>query len=155
MEFVGMVGQTVAGMVRDARRSPRLMIGDSPFKGAVKSPAEVVAAWPELANADREVFGIIVLNTRHFATRRIVVSIGTLNASLVHPREVYRAAILYSAASIVAVHNHPSGDVQPSEEDLQITQRLTKAGELLGIALLDHVIISKRGHYSMRAEGDL
>lgn len=153
MEFVGMVGQTVAGMVREARRSKRLMIGDSPFKGSVRIPADVAAAWPELATAEREVFGIIILNTRNFATRRIVVSIGTLNAALVHPREVYRAAILYSAAAIIAVHNHPSGDLEPSNEDLQITQRLVSCGELLGIALVDHVIISKRGHYSLRSEG--
>ena len=154
MEFVGMVEHTVAGMVREARRSPRLLIGDSPFRGKVDSPADVAAAWPELATAEREVFGILVLNTRNFATRRVVVSIGTLNASLVHPREVYRAAILYSAASIIAVHNHPSGDLEPSDEDVAITQRLARCGDLMGIALLDHVIVSKRGHYSLRGEGN-
>jgi DNA repair protein RadC len=142
---------TVAEMVRDARRVPRLMLGDSPFKGNVRGPEDVVAAWPELPTADREVFGVLLLNARHEATRRVVVSIGSLNASIVHPREVFRPALLYSAASITLVHNHPSGDPEPSEEDLTITGRLVGCGELLGIAVLDHVVIAKRGHVSFRA----
>lgn len=81
------------------------------------------------------------------------MSRGTLTAALVHPREVFRPAILASAAAIVLVHNHPSGDPEPSEEDLAITRRLIQVGELHGIGVLDHVIIAKDGHVSFRARG--
>lgn len=140
-----------AEMVRDARRQPRLMLGDSPFTGSIRNPEDVLAAWPELPEADREVFGVLLLNARHEAKRRVVISIGSLNASIVHPREVFRPALLYSAASIVLTHNHPSGDPEPSEEDLAITGRLVGAGELLGVGVLDHVIIGRRGLMSFRA----
>ncbi|HXU06432.1 MAG TPA: JAB domain-containing protein [Polyangia bacterium] len=154
MTLTGMTEVTFAEMVRDARRAPRYMLGDSPFKGAVREPADIVAAWPELKTAEREVVGILTLNTRMVASRRVVVSLGSLNASIVHPREVFRPAILYSAAAIALVHNHPSGEVDPSEEDLAITDRLVKVGTLLGIQVLDHVIIGSKGFYSMRAHGD-
>jgi len=78
-------------------------------------------------------------------------SIGSLNASIVHPREVFLPAILHSAASVVLVHNHPSGDPEPSEEDLTITRRLVEVGELVGIQVLDHVIVAGRGAVSLRA----
>ena len=79
------------------------------------------------------------------------ISIGSLNASIVHPREVFLPAVRASAAAIVLVHNHPSGDAEPSEEDLTITKRLVECGELLGIGVLDHVIIAARGLVSFRA----
>lgn len=151
MNFEAFAELTEAEMVRDARRQPRLMLGDSPFKGTVSGPDDVIAAWPELPTADREVFGVLLLNARHEAKRRVVVSIGSLNASIVHPREVFRPAILYSAASVVLVHNHPSGDPEPSEEDLSITRRLVECGDLLGIGVLDHLVIGSRGHVSFRA----
>jgi DNA repair protein RadC len=88
---------------------------------------------------------VLLLNARHEVQRRETVSIGSLNASIVHPREVFLPAILQSAASIVLVHNHPSGDPEPSEEDLSITRRLAQVGELVGIAVLDHVIVAARG----------
>lgn len=84
-----------------------------------------------------------------------MVSRGSLNASIVHPREVFRPAILGSAASVILVHNHPSGDPEPSEEDLSITRRLAQVGELLGIPVLDHVVVGKRGFVSLRARGQL
>jgi DNA repair protein RadC len=151
VNFTGMQERTVAEMVRDARRSPRLLIGDSPFRAIVRGPEDVVAAWPELRTAEREVFGVLTLNARHEATRRVVVSVGSLNASIVHPREVFRVALLYSAACLVLVHNHPSGEPEPSEEDLIITRRLVECGELLGVAVMDHVIIASRGFVSFRA----
>ena len=140
-------------MVREVRRAPRLRIGDTPFRGPMVGPDDVAAAWPELRTAEREVFGVVLLNARHAATRRVVVSIGSLNSSIVHPRETFRVAILYSAAAIVLVHNHPSGDPEPSEEDVNLTARLARAGELLGIPVLDHVVIASRGIVSLRARG--
>jgi DNA repair protein RadC len=79
------------------------------------------------------------------------VSVGSLNASIVHPREVFKAAVMASAAAVVLVHNHPSGDPEPSEEDLAITKRLVEAGELLGISVLDHIVVAARGLTSLRA----
>lgn len=84
-----------------------------------------------------------------------LVSIGTLNASMVHPREIFRTAILTAAAKIIMAHNHPSGSIRPSEDDLEITHRITKAGKIIGIPLLDHLIISTKNHkwFSMADEG--
>ncbi len=86
----------------------------------------------------------MTLNTKNNITGINVVSIGSLNSSLVHPREVFKAAILGNAAAIILAHNHPSGDPSPSPEDLEITRRLVEAGKILGIEVLDHVIIGDR-----------
>jgi DNA repair protein RadC len=143
--------RTFAELVRDARRSPRLLVGEAPFRAVIRGPEDALAAWPELQTAEREVFGVLTLNARHEATRRVIVSVGSLNASIVHPREVFRVAILYAAASLLLVHNHPSGDPEPSEEDLSITRRLVAAGELIGIEVIDHLVIASRGFVSFRA----
>ena len=94
---------------------------------------------------------MVLLNARHEVDAVETVSVGSLNASIVHPREVFKPAILASAASVVLVHNHPSGDPEPSEEDLAITKRLVEVGELLGIGVLDHVIVGSRGAVSFRS----
>ena len=96
---------------------------------------------PLLWDADREHCLVIMLNGKNRITAINTVSIGTLTSSLVHPREVFKPAILTNAASIILAHNHPSGDPMPSEDDLNITIRLKAAGELLGISVLDHIII--------------
>lgn len=102
---------------------------------------------------DRETVVAIMLDTRNRPTAIHTVGTGTLNSSLVHPREVFKAAILANAASIVLAHNHPSGDESPSPEDLAVTKRLIKAGELVGIELVDHVIVARGRAYSMRYAG--
>ena len=96
---------------------------------------------PLLCEADREHCLVIMLNGKNQVTAINTVSIGTLTSSLVHPREVFKPAIITNAASIILAHNHPSGDPKPSPEDLTITKRLKEAGELLGIPVLDHIII--------------
>lgn len=120
---------------------------------AVRGPEDVTAIPPikRLTNAKREHFVVILLNARHEVESVDTVSIGSLNASIVHPREVFKPALLDSAASVVLVHNHPSGDPEPSEEDLSITRRLVEVGELLGISVLDHVIVASRGTVSFRS----
>lgn len=118
---------------------------------AIRGPDDVVAlVGKKLRTATREEFLILLLNARHEAIGRETVSVGSLNASIVHPREVFKPAIVASAASVILVHNHPSGDPEPSEEDLAITKRLVEAGELLGIGVLDHVIIARRGVVSLK-----
>ena len=96
-----------------------------------------------------------MLDGRHRVLREEIVSQGTLTASLVHPREVFRAALRESAAALILVHNHPSGDPAPSREDRDVTERLTRAGELLGVQVLDHVIVAEAGFYSFREDGGL
>ena len=116
----------------------------------IRSPEDVLGQVRDLTRARREHFVVLILNARHELQCREIVSIGSLNASIVHPREVFLPAILHSAASIVLVHNHPSGDPEPSEEDLSITRRLVQVGELVGIGVLDHVIVATRGIVSLR-----
>ena len=97
---------------------------------------------------DREAFCALLLNARHLVIAFHVISIGSLNSATVHPREVFRPAIAAGAAAMVVAHHHPSGDVSPSPEDRKITERLIAAGELLGIQVLDHVIVTLQRHYS-------
>ena len=120
----------------------------------VRGPDDVIALiGRKLRTESREHFVVLLLNARHECMAVETVSIGSLNASIVHPREVFRAAVLAAAANILVAHNHPSGDPEPSEEDIAITRRLAQVGELLGIGLLDHVVIAKRGAVSLRERG--
>jgi DNA repair protein RadC len=120
----------------------------------VRGPDDVVALiGGKLLAESREHFVVLLLNARHECTAVETVSIGSLNASIVHPREVFRPAVLVAAASIIVAHNHPSGDPEPSEEDVSITRRLVQVGELLGIGLLDHIVVAHRGAVSLRERG--
>lgn len=98
----------------------------------------------------REHFLAMSLSTRHSVISSSVVSIGTLNSSLVSPREVFRQAIVDGAYAVAFAHNHPSGDPEPSAEDIAVTQRLQRAADLLGIKFMDHLVISRDGYRSMR-----
>lgn len=119
---------------------------------AIRGPDDVVAViGRKLCKETREHFLVLLLNARHEVLGKETVSIGSLNASIVHPREVFRPALLQAAAAVILVHNHPSGDPEPSEEDLGITKRLAQCGELLGISVLDHVIVASRGIVSLRS----
>jgi DNA repair protein RadC len=101
----------------------------------------------------KEHFKLIILNTRNRIIGVLDISTGTLNASLVHPREVFKEAITRSASSVVVAHNHPSGDTQPSEEDIRITRRLVEAGKIMGIEVLDHIIVTRNSFLSLKAKG--
>jgi DNA repair protein RadC len=129
------------------RRATERAASSAPIRG----PDDVLAQVRDLPRARKEHFVVLLLNARHELQCRETVSIGSLNASIVHPREVFLPAIVHSAASVVLVHNHPSGDPEPSEEDLSITRRLVQVGELVGIGVLDHVIVAERGVVSLRA----
>ena len=109
----------------------------------------------ELLKADREKLVCLMLNAKNAVIGIDVVSVGTLTQSCAHPRELYKAAILTNAAAIILVHNHPSGDSTPSLDDIRLTERISKAGEILGIKLLDHVIIGELGSYSFANAGRL
>lgn len=109
----------------------------------------------ELENADREHFVVLCLDSKSQVTAVQVVSIGSLSSTVVHPREVFKAAILTSSASVIVVHNHPSGNPEPSSEDTAITKQLAEAGKILGIELLDHIIIGNKQFWSMRGMGQI
>ena len=108
-----------------------------------------------LENSDREMFLVCCLDSKNQPTCINVVSIGTLNSSLVHPREVFKAAILANSHSILVAHNHPSDDLSPSKEDITVTQRLNDAGKLIGINLIDHIIIGTQNYNSLKDLGYL
>lgn len=108
-----------------------------------------------LDNADREMMILLCLDRKGQPTTLQTISIGTLNSSLVHPREVFKAAILSNSASIILAHNHPSGDPSPSTEDIEITKRIKESGKILGIELLDHLIIGCNSHYSLKSNGGI
>jgi DNA repair protein RadC len=120
----------------------------------VRNPEDVIfLCTPEMQGFDREHFWVLLLNVKNKLIRRVEVSVGSLNASVVHPREVYKEAVRWSAASVVLIHNHPSGDPTPSGADIQLTRRLTRAGETLGIELIDHIVIGGDDHASLRDLG--
>lgn len=121
----------------------------------LSTPEDVVAlCGRQLRGLDREHFLTLALNTKNRLLRVIEVSVGSLNASIVHPRELFREAVRVAAASVIVVHNHPSGDPTPSGADVQLTRRIVKAGDVLGIEVLDHVVIGDGGaHASMRDLG--
>lgn len=104
---------------------------------------------------DREQLIVCCLDTKNQPLNVHVVSMGSLNASIIHPREIFKTAILSNAASIILYHNHPSGDPTPSSEDLSATGRIQDCGKLMGIDLLDHLILGEDSYYSMREKGDL
>ena len=127
----------------DAARRPQ-----RPSLRSAAAVFELLAAG--VRGLEQETFFALLLDGKHRLRRTVAVSSGTLTTSLVHPREVFRAAVREAAACVIVAHNHPSGDPEPSPEDLEVTRRLRAAGELLGIPLQDHVILGERSFVSLR-----
>ena len=127
---------------------------DSEKREVVKTPEDVVAqVRSRLKSKKKEYFLALLLDTRNQLIRVAEVSVGSLDSSIVHPREVFKEAISASAASVIFAHNHPSGDPEASEDDIILTKRLAEAGEIMGIDVLDHVIIGDRKYLSLKREG--
>lgn len=126
-----------------------------PSKRKINNPADILPVVGHFADRKQEHFLSVALNGAHEVMGVHVVSVGLVNRTLVHPREVFAEPLTERAAAVVAAHNHPSGNVEPSEEDMEITGRLRAAGEVLGISLLDHIIFSGRGYYSFLEAGRL
>ncbi|AYU55822.1 JAB domain-containing protein [Staphylococcus debuckii] len=119
----------------------------------IKSPedgAEIASRF--IGRDDREVFFVMCLNTKNHVVAVHRCHIGSLNASIVHPREVFKSAILNNAASVIVAHQHPSGDITPSMEDISVTKRLAEAGKLLGIEVLDHLVVNNEGKFTSLKE---
>jgi len=125
--------------------------GDKPL---VKTPEDVAGlVRSRLKGKKREYFLALLLDTRNKLIRVAEISVGSLDSSVVHPREVFKEAVLASAASVIFVHNHPSGDPEASEDDIKLSKRLAEAGELMGIDVLDHIIIGDKKYLSLKREG--
>jgi DNA repair protein RadC len=121
-----------------------------------KSPEEAYNAIKTITNVQeeaQEVFGILVLNTKNKIVAVHEISRGTLSASIIHPREVFKPAVLHNAAAIICFHNHPSGDPEPSREDVELTKRLFEAGKIMGIEVLDHIIVGDDRYTSLKERG--
>lgn len=125
-----------------------------PPRANLSSPRGVYRFMREfLADADREEFIVLCVSTRNDLVGYNVVSMGSLNASIVHPREIFKAAILLNASSVIIVHNHPSGDPAPSREDREVTRAIAEAGRILDIPLHDHVIVGEERYFSFKDAG--
>ncbi|HGY56588.1 MAG TPA: JAB domain-containing protein [Caldithrix abyssi] len=119
-----------------------------------RNPAEVARIYqPVLGHRDKECFFVVLLDTAMKRISDFEVSRGTLDSSIVHPRDVFNKAVRYMAKGIIVLHNHPSGNVEPSDEDVAITERLVKSGDILGIPLYDHIILSEKDYFSFKARG--
>jgi len=126
----------------------------SRYSCKISNPADAYKTLTRYHRKRKEHFLVLTLDGNHNVIRVIIVSIGIANRTLVHPREVFIPAIKDNSCAIILAHNHPSGNIEPSLEDKEITTRLCKAGEILGISVLDHMIITKNGYYSFLEEGD-
>jgi DNA repair protein RadC len=117
------------------------------------SPKDVFDNLKDIRESKKEHFVVFFLDSRNQQIHREIISIGTINASLVHPREVFEPAVKYLAVQVILAHNHPSGELEPSEEDLTVNKRLVEAGKLLGIEVLDHIIVTKDSFSSFKENG--
>ena len=119
----------------------------------ISCPADVLPFLMDIRDKPKEYFLCLYLNARNQMIHQEVISIGSLSASIVHPRECFLPAIEHTAASMILAHSHPSGNVSPSEDDIELTRRLVKAGDLIGIDVLDHIIISRSDFLSLKEQG--
>lgn len=155
LELVRGVGPAKAAEVIAALEFGRRSVCSDPTRRPVINSPEDVAdlVMEEMRNLDREHFRVIHLSTRNNVLAISPVSVGSLNSSIVHPRECFKEAIRRNANTVILLHNHPSGDPSPSKEDLDITHRLVEAGRILGIEVIDHVIIGDKQYVSLKERG--
>ncbi len=127
---------------------------ESGKKPSIKTPDEVMSlVKSRLRGKKKEHFLVLLLDTRGKLIKISEISVGSLDSSIVHPREVFKEAMSASAASVIFVHNHPSGDPEPSEDDIKLTEKLAQAGEIVGIDVLDHIIIGDKNYSSLKGKG--
>jgi DNA repair protein RadC len=132
----------------------RTLLRGTSERPRLKTPREIARhLLPQYGASPVEQFGVLMLDTKNHVVRVKIVSMGSLDSTVVHPREVFREAAAASAASIILFHNHPSGDPTPSPEDIELTRRLVEAGDIMGIDVLDHLILADHRYFSMREAG--
>jgi len=148
------IGPAKATQIKAALELSRRLEADASEKPRriLKSPEDVAAeVRSQLKGKKKEHFLVLCLDTRNRLINRKLVSVGSLDTSIVHPRKVFNEAVSSCAASVIFAHNHPSGDPEPSKEDVELTKRLAKAGEVMGIDVLDHIIVCDKGFVSLKA----
>jgi DNA repair protein RadC len=147
----GIGAATSARLIAALELGARLAAEGLPERPRIRGPEDVYdLVGPRMRDLPHEEFHALLLNTQHRVLRDVLVTRGILDASLIHPREVFRPAILERAAAVVLVHNHPSGDPMPSAEDRTVTRQMTEAGRTIGIPVLDHLIVADGGWQSVR-----
>ena len=139
-----------AGLIAGFELARRGLNQGMGIAASITSPADAVGLLADIKDRRKEHFIALFLNARNQVICREDVSVGSLNASLVHPREVFAPAVGSAAASVILAHNHPSGDVTPSREDIELTRRMVQAGEIMGIEVLDHLIVGAERFLSMK-----
>lgn len=157
LESVPGVGGATAARIVAALELGRRAAADRPAaEDRIRGPQDVFRRMgPRLRDLDREEFHVLLLTSQHRVIREVLITRGILDASLIHPREVFKPAIIESAAAVILLHNHPSGDPAPSGEDRAVTRQLVDAGRTIGIPVLDHVILGDTGFTSMSELGVL
>ena len=136
--------------------SRRLAMDEATKVDVIHGPEDAASyAMPRFRFEQREHFAVMLLNTKNHVLGLTDVSVGSLTASIVHPREVFQAALRYAAASMILLHNHPSGDPSPSQEDINVTQRLVKAGKIMDVPVLDHIILGHNRFVSLKEKGEM
>jgi len=146
------VGPAKACQIKSAfELGNRMALSGSEQKPIIKRPQDVVQYFKNrMSLLKKEEFVVAILDTKHRLVKDVLISRGTLNASIVHPRDVFNIAVIHMANALILLHNHPSGDPSPSGEDIEITRRLVEAGKLMGIEVLDHIIIGDGNYASLR-----
>ncbi|MFW6035515.1 MAG: RadC family protein [Halothermotrichaceae bacterium] len=149
------IGQAKAVQIKSVvEMAKRLALLDRENKNIIKSPDEIASLlMPELRYLTQEIFKIVLLDVKNQVINMPTISKGGLSSSIVHPREVFKEAIRHSAAAIILIHNHPSGVPDPSSDDINITKRLIKSSQIIGIDILDHIIIGDGIYISMKEKG--
>jgi DNA repair protein RadC len=152
LQQIGGIGPAKACQVMAAfELSKRVAFFSGDTRPIIRQPTDVFEYFSaQMSLLTREEFCVVVLDTKNRLLKHEYVSKGTLNASIVHPRDVFRVAVIHSAAAVILLHNHPSGDPTPSQEDLDMTKRLVEAGAIMGIGVLDHIIIAGAKYISLK-----
>ncbi len=154
--ITGMGSAKAAQVLAAVELGRRTLLQRAPARAQFLSPKDVASYLvPQFGSKPVEQFGVVMLDTKHRLLRTAIVSVGTLDSSPAHPREIFREATAALAAAIVLFHNHPSGDPTPSHDDVLLTRRLVQAGDVMGIDVLDHVIVADQRYFSFREAGRL
>ena len=151
LESINGIGKTKAVQIKAALELGNRIASYKPAKYKIKNPWDIYKYYMEsLRYQYKEIFKVVLLNTKNEIITDVDISMGTLNSSLVHPREVFSEAIRRSSNKIILLHNHPSGNAEPSKEDKSVTNRLKECGELIGIEVIDHIIIGDGIYFSFK-----
>jgi DNA repair protein RadC len=152
----GVGAAKAAKLIAAVELGRRTLVVSASARLRIRTPADAAAVLlPAFGSRQAEHFGALLLDTKHRVIRTAIVAIGTLNSTVVEPRDVFREAVLSAAAALVVFHNHPSGDPSPSPDDIALTRRLASVGEMMGVTVVDHIVLGDARYCSLREMGEL